>query len=244
MRIKAIFRMIFWTVAAVAITSFIVFTMSGAGESFAKSFGILSYDEEGYTEYKGGTLSFGTDEVKSITVDWVSGSVNITRSNENDFTLSETSGSKLKEGQHFKYKLEDGVLNIRFTESKDLFSFGDSTPSKRLEIGVPVPVSKSIENVTVDTVSAMVKISGISAASVKVGSVSGKVDVSGLSAANIEVETLSGAVLLNKDLDFTLEFETTVGTAPEGVESGKSYKNGEGIANVRVKTAGGNLSFE
>ena len=118
------------------------------------STGSLHYDQKDYTVLRGGEESFSAKEIKTLRIDWLSGSVSVERWDGKDVIVREKAKEKLSEDECLRYKLSGGKLTILpcANEVRNL-------PEKQLT--VLVPQSLVLEDLDVDSASASVRALGI-----------------------------------------------------------------------------------
>ena len=161
------------------------------GESFLPavsvgSSGSFGYDQRGYTVCTDGEESFAEKDVRSLSLDWISGSVSVERWDGKDVVVREEADRALKEDQCMRWKLSNGELSILPCANKV-----SNMPEKHLT--VRVPQSLVLEGVGVDVSSADVKLSGIDAkGEISLESSSGRLYAEDCRCADMRLESSSG----------------------------------------------------
>ena len=186
-------------IVAVAIC---LFGLSGCGLFHVR---YTYYDDTGYS-VGGATL---TEEITSVSVDWVSGSIQVVASDTAEgVSFAETLKVK-DENARLRYCVEGGVLDIRFAAPQAQLS---NKHKKQLTLTLPKDMVKSVEiasvsadisyeGVAADTLSAVSVSGGITFASVQANEVnaagvSGGISVKNVTAASIFAANVSGSVLI------------------------------------------------
>ena len=132
--------------------SFIV-VPTGIGVSGESASG---YDQKGYTVCVDGEERFSAKEIRSLDLDWLSGSVTVERHDGGELIVRETASAGLREDECLRWRLTGGELFILPCSNKvrDL-------PDKQLTI--LVPRSLTLKRLNADAASASVLVRGIDA---------------------------------------------------------------------------------
>ena len=144
-------------------------------------------DLKDYTICRAGTERFSADEVRTIDLDWISGTVKLQSGSTDQITLEERCGKALKDEQKLCWKLENGTLSIRFCSALQT-----QMPDKELVLTVPA---------------------GWTAESVSVGVTSGDAELRALQVEKtLALSATSGALAAQDCRCDTLEAATTSGS--------------------------------
>ena len=264
MKLKALFRIIWWAVLSILLTSFLFFGLSGELENLKRSVGLSDYDDTGYLVYddptywtdagtensKDNYAALPAEQIRSLQVEWIKGSVTIQNNERSDreVRIWETSRGKLEKADHLRYRIKDGVLSIKFAAPRSSALTAHQLASKQLRIELPSSLRVSMQTVEIDCVSSSVKVLGVQADDMQIQSVSGKVTLSNSIGKKTKVQTTSGTVLLNYSqfFDFRMRYDTTLGELNTNLafkerDGWQYYK--EGSRSVEIVTMGGNLEI-
>ena len=193
MKTSAIVRIILWTLTAFILTGILI-TGTAARGRFRLFFG-------GSGDYTYGPATINASQIDEVKVEWVSGDITITESENDTISFDETSNKALETNEQLGYRIDDRKLIIVQTDQN--YWFG-SAPSKDLQLSLP-PMLYAL---TLETVSADVTMTGdFTIHEVDMESVSARLDINELSSSEISLETVSGRL------------DLTVGkTVPEKVD--------------------------
>lgn len=189
-------------------------------------------DLKGYTVCKTGEESFSPDEVKSIDLSWISGTVKLQPGGEGRITLKERSEKPLKDEQKLCWKLEKGTLSIRFCSALQT-----QMPDKDLVLSVPS--DWTAENLTVAATSADVELRELQVEKaleltatsgdvqlfdcrcdkLDAGATSGSVALQGCECRAMALGSTSGSLQAESCRCDTLEGSTTSGSICVGAEA-------------------------
>ena len=192
----------------------------GSDSSFA------TIDRESEAEYISGEgYSIPAGEVQRLRIRWTAGGVRIVSSDRTDVYFSEN--LSLEEKYALRFSLENGELYIQYTDKNVV-----NAPEKQLTL--ELPASLSPESVFVDSASAEISVSGVSARYFGISTASGDVNFSG-AWEDMDVDTASGTVTL---ISSGSARSTEIGTA-----SGAVILGGE-LGDTEIDTASGSVSGE
>jgi len=165
--------------------------------------------------------------ISEIKVDWISGSVMIEPSDGDDICFLEISGVALDERTRLYYTVEDGELEIHFSEK----GLKDFRGTKNLVVYVPQSLSGSLEELEVEVTSADVVINNVDAGKLSLDTTSGDCEICG-NYSSVEADTVSGQVSLIGQFR-EVEFDST---------SGDLCFQGEGqISSLEADTVSGDI---
>ena len=146
----------------------------------------LSYDQKGYTVLTDGEESFPAGEVRTLKLDWSSGSVDVERYNGSTVLVREEAKRALKENECLRYKLSGGELSILPCANRV-----SNMPEKHLTVFIPQGLV--LEGLAVDVSSADVKVSGVEVGGeLSSKSSSGDFQAENLVCAAADLKTTSG----------------------------------------------------
>ena len=111
---------------------------------------------KGYTVCRTGEESFSPDEVRSIDLGWIDGTVKLQSGGVDRITLKESCEKPLKDEQKLCWKLDKGILSIRFCSALQT-----KMPGKDLVL--TVPAGWTAEDLTVAATSADLELRGLAA---------------------------------------------------------------------------------
>lgn len=204
-------------------------------------------DLRGYTVCKTGEESFSADEVTSIDLSWISGSVKLQPGGMGRITLKESSEQPLKEDQKLCWKLEKGTLSIRFCSAlqtqmsgKDLvLSIPADWTAERVSVGV-TSADVELRELQVEKTLAVTTTSGdlslfvCRCGSLEAASTSGTVALKGCECGELALGATSGALLAEDCRCDTLAGSTTSGGIEVRAEA-KSIKLGSTSGSIRCE---------
>ena len=146
----------------------------------------LSYDQKGYTVLTDGEESFPAGEVRTLKLDWSSGSVDVERYNGSTVLVREEAKRALKENECLRYKLSGGELSILPCANRV-----SNLPEKHLTVFIPQGLV--LEGLAVDVSSADVKVSGVETEkAILLESSSGALQAEDCRCAELGLESSSG----------------------------------------------------
>lgn len=165
-----------------------------------------SYSGLSQAEASVGSFEYSADEVESVVIDWVSGSVTVTESNDGILKAEETDTGLLA-AQKMRCSIKGKTLCVEFCRSGYVGSFPVGTKLLTVEIptGASIDVKTSsapivieaeqLNEVKLRTASGGIKSGNINAESFFANSTSGSVRLGSIvSNSNIEVSSTSGAI--------------------------------------------------
>lgn len=208
-----------------------------------------------------GNGSFNAATVRELSVDWIAGEVILREGAGDQLTFTETT-TETDEKYLLHYSIEGDELKIRFQDSGTKVK---SDLSKTLVI--EYPAGHSFRDVEIDTASADIGVSGLTATELDVDTASGEASLALKAVTEVNVDTASGNVELSGGF-FGADCDTASGSVvlnfPEGegfrvgfksasgkvnnstaaTYQGRYYVAGNGRVLVEVETASGNLVLQ
>ena len=161
-----------------------------SGVDFSVGGGSIGFgaDQKGYTVCLSGEERFDPAEVKSLDLDWISGSVSVEPWDGDAVLVREKADKPLTEGQRLRWKLSGGELSVLFCADGET-----RVPDKALT--VLVPRGMGLKAIDADAVSAPVTLleQTVSGA-IDADTTSGAVTLRGCACRSLDVDTVSGAV--------------------------------------------------
>ena len=155
------------------------------------------------SEYKIADGTVSVENVDTLEVNWIAGSVLVERTGSGSITVSESlpANSKIEsisEDMKMRYLEKDGVLTLQFCKSglrlnKDLYN----TLKKDLKITVPEGVE--LKGVTTDVVSSDLTVKNIAANKFSVNGVSAKLTMNGCAVEDLDCKTVSGKLSIETE---------------------------------------------
>lgn len=191
------------------------------------------YDTTGYSAMTSNTETIDVSSIKNITVDWVSGQINIEKSDDDSISISESyeNGGNVSEEDKLRYKIDGDELIIRYKESQWYFGFG-MQKSKALTLLLP---EKEYNKLKIDTTSAELNVSDAQAGEISVDSVSGKQTFKNISTNSFDIDNVSG------NLEFT---GCKSGSLDCDGVSGRINYSGSITGSIDVNTVSGDTSVK
>lgn len=197
--------------AAIVWAAFLCIAISGCrygvswGDLFSRN-GNFDYEYDQADRYLagGGTCE---EEIRTLDIDWVSGSVEIRTYDGDVIEFYEESDQTIAEEYQMRYTVDGDILKIRFCASG---IWNGKNLSKRLT--VLVPTGLSLEEVRVDTVSAGIVIQDVIVSGVDVDTTSGDLYAKLEAVESVKADIISGEVemIIDEAISF-LELETVSG---------------------------------
>ena len=161
--------------------------------------------QSGYTLCESGEVSFDPAEVKSLDVDWSSGSVTVLPYDGDELLVSEYASSRLSESQRLRWRLSGGRLSILCCAQNRL-QLADK------DLSVFVPEGWIAESVELDGASADISLSQLSVrGDLRVDTGSGDVFLMDLRADRVEVDGASAWIYLSALACGELDLDTASG---------------------------------
>lgn len=219
-----------WIVAAVTMAGLAIYFLIRGVFSFS-SLGswnttLLSgpYDEVG-------SYSIPADKISNITIDWITGEIDIHVYEGSDIKITEYAQRELKDNEVLYQSAKNDTLEIRYTENTQHNSVYN-IPSKKLVINIPFKLANELKNMKIESISADIYVQNIQASLIQVDTTSGEISMKEVIAADIiikvpEAETLSvNYDTISGDLDNNIPIVT-----------------GQANPTISISTTSGNLKI-
>lgn len=261
-------------VCVVAIISVFGFLEHGVASFVPELFSYIDNDALNYEDgglYSVGAAEVPTDSITEISVEWVSGNINVEYYDGETISFSETEPKN--ENYAMRYRVDGNELKIKFCKSGILShnNYGKSSYGKDLTLYIPRDLS--LIELDIDGVSSTVNVNEIAANTVNCDTVSGNVTATGsFSEADfdsvsgninltsyeaphtVSVDTISGdcKIAVPEDISgFTIDYETVSGSVTGndfyingGVTIGEgSQVYGDGLTNIDFESVSGSLEI-
>lgn len=207
---SVIVRIILWTLTALILLGVLLWGLGLLpGLSFrGLSFGGWDFRYADSERYSVGSGSVSAAGLRCLEINWVDGSVNLEVTDGDSVVFREPDG--LDEENQLRYRVVGDRLIIQYGKPRWGFGIHVSRPSKSLTVEIPRTLAGQLVELQVDTVSAPVWASGLTAQSCKVEGVSGDVTFTDCSFDEVEMDTVSGALQLSGQAD-SVEFDGVSG---------------------------------
>jgi len=204
MKTAKIIQIVCWSLLAVILIGVLVYSMiSGPRDPGFSVFGFSFRDWDIFEDddyqgsgrrYDGGTYTVPSADIKNISIEWVSGKVNIIPYSGSDISFTETCRSSIDEDEKLVYEVRGDTLVIRYWKKMNGFTFGRFNDSKDLAVSIPEGLAKKLGDLRVSTVSAEIVSNGLAAELTETESVSGNIRLSGFETGKLRSTTTSGSV--------------------------------------------------
>lgn len=144
------------------------------------------------------------EEIKKIKIDWIYGTVNIEKSNDNKLIVTEEINDEKQEYQ-MHYLINDGKLDIKFMESNCVM------PIKNLKKNLLIKIPNDLQEIDINAISANIKIDDICSQELEIDTVSGAIEVNNLKAETVSIEGVSGKISVSNVEANEIEVDSTSG---------------------------------
>ena len=154
--------------------------------------------------------------IEKIKIDWVAGSVNLRVGTSDEIVFSESSYRDLTDRQRMRYTVSDsGVLQLHYCENLDnifnWFSLDANMPAKTLTMEVPASLIGQLTNLTIESVSAGIDLSGVYGVKTDLSTVSGEIRCTDVASDELDLSTTSGGIVCENSTAQKLELENVSG---------------------------------
>ena len=250
MKRNAIVRLCIWSIISLLLIRLFAAWMTG-GVDFKSSllpFGVTKYQYKNADRYTAGNTEI-SERVKSLDVNWISGSVSIIAWDGDTVRIREDEDITDPDQQVHWY-LESGRLHIQYCASK---RFQADLPSKDLIIELPVGWASNLSSIEIETVSASVNLNDLDTRELQIESVSGGFNLVKVSAADADLDTVSGHISATDLNASIIDVETVSGTTTlSGWIGNGTFETGSGDVTLTsngtpealdLKTVSGNITL-
>lgn len=193
--------------------------------------GGIGYNDVDYDQPETYTVGGGeiTDPVKRVEIDWYGGSVTVGCHEKDTVSIQETSGDTLSEEFTLRYRVKDGTLSLVYSAPGRL-----KLGNLKKDLTVLLPQNLTLEELEIDTGSAPVTGSGLTAQEISVDTASGAVELMDCQVTDrVGVDTASGSV--------KAELTGALKTLSAGTASGDITVTAGEIAQMEGDTASGSI---
>jgi len=159
-----------------------------------------SYDEDG-------SYSVPVDQISNITIDWITGEIEVNVYDGNDIKITEYAQRELKDEEVLHQFIKNDTLEIRYTEKNQFYNL----PSKKLVVNIPLALAKELGDVKFESISADIYIQNIQASLVQVSTTSGKTTMGEVIASQINYSSISGSAILTNVTADTINHNASSG---------------------------------
>lgn len=241
-----------WSIVALLLISVLVGSITGGfgwGNWFG-GFGIGSIDFGGGTYSVQGKYEVDTKDIEKINIGWIAGKVNVEPYDGDTIAFEEGARRELEDKFKLVYEVNGTTLNIKYMSS--LFSW--NVPSKQLDMKVPKELAKTLSDFTIDSTSADVTVTSITAKTGKLHNVSGEtlaqnsefgvlrlestsgsINTSGVTAGTVNGSSVSGSMDLKGSLS-GVDTSTTSGEIFVSSDKLESFKGNSVSGDIRVES--------
>lgn len=200
MKKSAVFTIITCSIAVVLLTGVLVIGLKSDG------FGIISMAKEAAAELTGEKAPAGsnryeytwsTEDVDSISINWMNGAVEVKPIAGSEIKITETSDRALAEKDRLTLNQSSGELDIKW--NNDLFTIElFQNWKKNLVVEIPEELAQQLESVSCKNTSGKLSLSGLTAQEMEATSVSGGVSVERTTAKTMDIFSTSGEIVLSQ----------------------------------------------
>jgi len=184
------------------------------GGCSAPSFpGLSSFTYSNADKYTMGDAELPAGEISCVEIDWVSGEINVEYHKKDTVIFSETANKKLDDDTTMYYFVDGDTLHLKFIKS------GKHIPSKlSKELTLYLPEGLELDEVVIDSVSA-------------------DINVSELTAEKANIDTVSGDIVFEDvTLSEQVKFDTTSGDITTKLMAAKNIEADSTSGNVQITT--------
>ena len=135
-----------------------------------------------------------TDEIDSVVVDWISGSVSVSRHDKNTVDLSETCNTDLEDSLKVHSWVDGKTLRIHFCKSGE--NLNNISTEKKLDIKLPKDIE--LTELSIDGTSTDTDVTDITAETIDLDLTSGDSIFDNCSANSFDIDTTSGNIKLTQ----------------------------------------------
>lgn len=177
MKKSAIARIVIWSVVALVLTGILIGVLVLRENPNAP---IIFGKEQGYNysnekEYSVGAVELPMTEFTSISVDWISGNVYVLAYDGDTVKFEESSNDVIEEKYELRWRVKENTLYIKPCQSTSSWNLSNEIPTKDLFVYLPETLAKTMNKISVDTASARIGITGITANEIDTTTASGDI---------------------------------------------------------------------
>ncbi len=253
---SAIARIIIWSVVALVLTGILIGTLILRENPNAP---IIFGEEQGYkysneNEYTVGTSEMPAESFTSISVDWISGNVYLFAYDGDTVKIEETSNVVIEEKYELRWRVKENTLYIKPCQSTNSWNLANKIPTKDLFIYLPETLATTMKKISVDTASACISITGITANEIDTTTASGNTWLEKCGAVDVNIENVSGYVNLTETNAERIDAETVSGNvdimgtvkdlSADSVSGTVFLCTDEAPSSADISTISGEIKFE
>ncbi|MDD6988916.1 DUF4097 family beta strand repeat-containing protein [Ruminococcus sp.] len=252
MRKSARNRIIIWSIVSVLLIGLLTVGIIGIRNYNAFNFKLFSFSNDEIDKMSTGNAEFDKNEVKSIDINWTSGTVEIKNGNTDKVEISENVSYDKNSDNAMRWSLDDGKLKIY--DSKNAFGFhwfSFSMSPKKLTVTLPESISLdefdissasaeftaeciNADTLNIETASGTIKVDSFEGNKADINTASGTVDFTAVSAEDVDVETVSGECTVTGKIE-----KLNV----SGVSSVLNLIVGKNNSEINAETVSGNVNI-
>lgn len=253
MRKSARNRIIIWSIVSVLLIGLLTVGIIGIRNYNAFNFKLFSFSNDEIDKMSTGNAEFDKNEVKSIDINWTSGTVEIKNGNTDKVEISENVSYDKNSDKAMRWSLDDGKLKIY--DSKNAFGFhwfSFSMSPKKLTVTLPESISLdefdissasaeftaeciNADTLDIETASGTIKVDSFEGNKADINTASGTVDFTAVSAEDVDVETVSGECTVTGKIE-----KLNV----SGVSSVLNLIVGKNNSEINAETVSGNVNIK
>lgn len=252
MRKSARNRIIIWSIISALLIGLLTVGIIGVRNYKVFNFKLFSFSGEDLDKMSTGSAQFDKNEVKSIDINWTSGTVEIKNGSTDKVEISENSSYDKDDDNAMRWSLDDGKLKIYDSKNYGFQWFSFSLSPKKLTVALPEGIS--LDEFDVSSASADVTAESINADTLDIETASGKIKVDSFEGNKADINTASGTVdfvtASADDVDVeTVSGECTVSGKIEklnvsGVSAGLNLTVGKNNSKISAETISGNVNIK
>ena len=181
--------------ALLCLTIWLILGLTNNANTGARAFNIgpISFSPTGsYSLIE--THSVPANNIDSISVNWISGSVSVNVHAGDEILISEYSNRTIQDNHRLQLEVSENSISVEFIGQGH--SIVQNIPSKRLEILIPYTLSESLEHFQIATVSGRIQVSDITSNKFTANTVSGRIELHNINAHVLDAWTTSGRINL------------------------------------------------
>lgn len=207
-------------------------------------------DRAAATETAGGNYSNPGTDIRQVSVEWISGSVQVCCGDGEEIQVTETARRPLSEGEKMVVTRENGRLHIAWNKSH--FRLPGFRPLEK-HLVISLPKTMILDALEIGTVSAGVSLRGLSGQNLNAHTVSGEISAYGLQAQSIQLSATSGCIDGQRLQADRLKLSTVSGritgdfgadTARLSSTSGRVEAHGDVGSELTLSSVSGSVQFD
>lgn len=144
--------------------------------------------------YLGGSGSVNAADIHSIEIEWIDGDIKVAAAEGDQVKFNESAKKELTDKTKLRYKVEGGVLKIRYSKYKN---YSNNSMFRNLSKQLTVTVPKELAELEIECVSSDVEVTGLKIGTLDVEAVSGDLTTHNVTAEQVERTQVSGDMVLN-----------------------------------------------